>query len=133
MLRILRWFMVEPERMTFSLRQAVIHVLSLASCLLLSGSLLLLAGCGSAGSQVKGATPVSTPTPVVLQGDLHAHDPSMIKAGGTYYVFSTGGGLQVRTSTDLINWQYDGPVFAALPAWIAKALGTDISDLWAPD
>lgn len=76
---------------------------------------------------------MQTSTPVSLQGDLHAHDPSMIKAGDTYYVFSTGGGLQVRTSKDLLHWQYEGPVFTTLPAWISQALKTDISDLWAPD
>lgn len=73
------------------------------------------------------------PSPVALQGDLHAHDPSLIKADGTYYVFSTGGGLQVRSSTNLIDWQYDGPVFTVTPAWISKAVGSDVSDLWAPD
>lgn len=73
------------------------------------------------------------PSPVILQGDLHAHDPSLIKADGTYYVFSTGGGLQIRTSTDLIHWQYAGPVFDAIPAWISRAVGNDVSDLWAPD
>ncbi len=73
------------------------------------------------------------PSPVTLQGDLHAHDPSLIKAGKTYYVFSTGGGLQIRTSTDLIHWQYEGPVFDAIPAWISKAVGNDVTSLWAPD
>lgn len=73
------------------------------------------------------------PSPVTLQGDLHAHDPSLMKANGTYYVFSTGGGLQMRTSTDLINWQYDGPVFDTIPAWVSKAVGSNVTDLWAPD
>jgi arabinan endo-1,5-alpha-L-arabinosidase len=70
---------------------------------------------------------------VILQGDLHAHDPSLLKADRTYYVFSTGGGLQIRTSTDLINWQYEGSVFDAIPAWISKTVGNTVSDLWAPD
>jgi arabinan endo-1,5-alpha-L-arabinosidase len=73
------------------------------------------------------------PTTVTLQGDLRAHDPSLIKADGTYYVFSTGGGLQIRTSTDLVNWQYAGPVFADLPTWISRTVGSEVTDLWAPD
>lgn len=76
---------------------------------------------------------MSSPSPVNLQGDLRAHDPSMVKEGATYYVFSTGGGLQVRTSTDLVHWQYEGPVFADIPAWISTAVGSAVSDLWAPD
>jgi arabinan endo-1,5-alpha-L-arabinosidase len=114
-----------------SLHKSAIHVASLACCLLLSGCFLLLDSCGSTSSQVKGSTPV--PNPVTLQGDLHAHDPSMIKADGTYYVFSTGGGLQIRTSTDLIHWQYEGPVFDTIPAWISQAVGSDVTNLWAPD
>ncbi|HLG78895.1 MAG TPA: family 43 glycosylhydrolase, partial [Ktedonobacteraceae bacterium] len=112
---------------------SVSRVVSLASCLLVAGLLLLLTGCETTSSQVKGPTSVQAPTPSSLQGDVHAHDPSMIKAGDTYYVFSTGGGLQVRTSQDLIHWQYEGPVFSAVPGWISQALQTDISDLWAPD
>jgi arabinan endo-1,5-alpha-L-arabinosidase len=82
---------------------------------------------------VKGSLTVPTPTPVTLQGDLHAHDPSIIKAGGIYYVLSTGGGLQVRTSRDLITWQLADVVFDAIPAWISRAVGSPVKDLWAPD
>lgn len=47
-------------------------------------------------------------------GALNTHDPEIFQDDdGTYYVFSTdasigntwGGGVQVRTSTDLINWE----------------------------
>jgi arabinan endo-1,5-alpha-L-arabinosidase len=61
------------------------------------------------------------------------HDPSMIKAGGTYLLFATGGAIQERTSTDRINF---GPTtltfaFATLPPWTASY--TNGTDLWAPD
>jgi arabinan endo-1,5-alpha-L-arabinosidase len=65
-------------------------------------------------------------------GDIHVHDPTMVKQGRTYYVFSTGGGIQIRTSTDLVRWRFAGTVFATIPSWVTDAVGP-ISDLWAPD
>lgn len=67
-----------------------------------------------------------------ITGNLAAHDPSIIREGNTYYVFSTGGGLQIRTSTDLIHWSLTGYVFSQIPAWITRIEG-NITDLWAPD
>src|SRR5580693_9132967 len=73
-----------------------------------------------------------------LEGDIAgAHDPSMIEAGGTYYVFTTGrtktgGEMAIRCSSDLTHWRLCGQVFDALPAWIhERSPGT--RDLWAPD
>ena len=68
----------------------------------------------------------------VDHGDIHVHDPLMVKQGRTYYVFSTGGGIQIRTSTDLVRWRFAGTVFATIPSWVTDAVGP-ISDLWAPD
>lgn len=67
-----------------------------------------------------------------IKGDLGAHDPSLIKQGNTYYVFSTGGNLQIRTSPDLVTWTVAGTVFSAIPTWVTNAVGA-IPDLWAPD
>jgi arabinan endo-1,5-alpha-L-arabinosidase len=67
-----------------------------------------------------------------LKGNLGVHDPVMIKAGDTYYVFHTG--LSMKTSKDMVNWTNIGPVFdkaAPLSWW-----NDDIKDkigLWAPD
>ena len=53
------------------------------------------------------------------------HDPSMIKEGNTYYVFSTGvagvggGNIQIRTSTNLKDWKFIGTVFKTIPQWIS--------------
>jgi arabinan endo-1,5-alpha-L-arabinosidase len=69
---------------------------------------------------------------VVDHGDIHVHDPMMLKQGRTYYVFSTGGGIQIRTSPDLVRWRFTGTVFATIPSWVTDAVGP-ISDLWAPD
>lgn len=68
-----------------------------------------------------------------LTGDLTAHDPSIVRQGKTYYVFATGGGIQIRTSTNLENWVRAGSVFSSIPAWISKDVGTMVTDLWAPD
>jgi len=80
---------------------------------------------------------VARPAPIVTAaagdpGDIRVHDPMMIKQGRTYYVYSTGGGLQIRSSTDLKTWRYEGTVFDAVPSWVTDTVGP-ITDLWAPD
>lgn len=73
-----------------------------------------------------------------LEGDAAgAHDPSIIREGSTYYVFTTGrafggGQLGIRCSSDLTHWHFCGHVFDSVPAWIhQRSPGT--RDLWAPD
>ena len=70
-----------------------------------------------------------------------AHDPSMARDGGTYYVFATGHApgappgsaeLPVRCSEDLRVWRMCGSVFDAVPEWIKQA-SPGTRDLWAPD
>ena len=79
--------------------------------------LLLLSGAAVAGSP---------PQALKLDGDVAgAHDPSMIREGDTYYVFTTGrtksgGQLAIRCSSDLTNWRLCGQVFASVPAWITR-------------
>ena len=45
-------------------------------------------------------------------GEVNAHDPSIIEVDGTYYTFGTDNygryGYTIRSSTDLINWEYVG-------------------------
>ncbi|HEY8283841.1 MAG TPA: arabinan endo-1,5-alpha-L-arabinosidase, partial [Chloroflexota bacterium] len=75
-----------------------------------------------------------------LSGYNFVHDPSMIKEGKSYYLYSTGdpagvigtGNVQIRTSTDLRHWRYRGTVFPSIPRWITGAVG-EIPNLWAPD
>jgi arabinan endo-1,5-alpha-L-arabinosidase len=67
----------------------------------------------------------------VLQG---APDPAVIRAdSGWVYVFSTGRGLGVRRSRDMLGWEYVGTVFdEPVPGWAVKAVpGT--RGIWAPD
>jgi len=60
------------------------------------------------------------------------HDPSMLKAGSTYYLFSTHGLLHAHTSTDRVNFSDDAYALASLPAWTNAYTGAS-GDLWAPD
>jgi arabinan endo-1,5-alpha-L-arabinosidase len=69
----------------------------------------------------------------------NSHDPAIFKDGDTYYVFGTDvkvngvpkPGITVRSSKDLIDWQWVGYALGGVPAeaeaW-SKAEG-----LWAPD
>lgn len=66
------------------------------------------------------------------------HDPSIIRQGSTYYVFSTdasstqGGFIPIRCSTDKIAWSACGFVFTTMPAWISTVVPL-ATDVWAPD
>jgi arabinan endo-1,5-alpha-L-arabinosidase len=78
------------------------------------------------------------PEALALSGDFWGtHDPSVIKAGDTWYVFATGkakegGQFQIRCSKDLHAWKLCGHVFDEVPAWIHQdSPGTQ--ELWAPD
>lgn len=113
--------------------------------------LLLLGACGGTAATPSApaatpapATPASpqlpaTPAPAELFGNFSVHDPSMIKQGGAYYVYSTGdnnfnqGNIQIRTSSDMASWKFVGTVFTLTPQWIADELGERPGNLWAPD
>lgn len=65
------------------------------------------------------------------------HDPVIIKADDTYYTFSTHGGIYIRKSSDLLNWESPSPssVFdpADAPAWTREMVPGSNNDIWAPD
>lgn len=63
---------------------------------------------------------------------LGVHDPSIIQAGNTFYLFSTGPNIEIRTSTDLFHWKDAGAVFSTPPAW-TKEFRHRGNSLWAPD
>jgi arabinan endo-1,5-alpha-L-arabinosidase len=70
-----------------------------------------------------------------LKGNLMVHDPSAIRQGNTYYIFSTGKGVSVKTSTDRINWKNAGRIFDSvnLPSWYKTDIPNQDGSLWAPD
>lgn len=80
----------------------------------------------------------AAPTALTLTGSIAgAHDPSMIHAADTWYVFTTGsapdgGQLGVRCSHDLHLWHNCGHVFDTIPTWIQQR-SPETKDLWAPD
>lgn len=102
----------------------------------LNGRLLIAAMAFAVWSW--GAQASQQPQAFNLEGDIAgAHDPAMIRAGDTYYVFTTGrapggGQLGIRCSNDLTHWRHCGQVFDAVPAWI-KERSPGTRDLWAPD
>jgi arabinan endo-1,5-alpha-L-arabinosidase len=64
---------------------------------------------------------------------IHVHDPTLVREKGMYYLFSTGPGVQIRRSKDLVNWTFAGQVF---PEGIPPSAKTDFADsksTWAPE
>jgi len=87
----------------------------------------LLAACSQTPGQAG-----RSPEPLDLQGDIRqVHDPTIIKQGDTYYVFSTRAGISIRCSNDLMSWRLCGDVFAHLPEWAVKDV-PGLRGLWAP-
>jgi arabinan endo-1,5-alpha-L-arabinosidase len=81
----------------------------------------------------------SSPKVVETHGDVQfVHDPAMIRAGATWYLFSTGNGperkgeIPIRCSEDLHLWKRCGQVFPQIPEWIQKE-SPQTKELWAPD
>lgn len=62
-----------------------------------------------------------------------AHDPVMIHASNTWYVFCTGMGISVMSSNDGKQWRRDPPVFANPPSWALSAVPGFTGHIWAPD
>jgi arabinan endo-1,5-alpha-L-arabinosidase len=103
----------------------------------------VLIGAGVAGTPPAAAAtraPAQAKQPWRLSGDLAAHDPALV-AGGEgedWYVFSTGepekggGTIQIRSSEDGRNWDYEGTLWDEIPAWITEAV-PGVNNLWAPE
>lgn len=63
------------------------------------------------------------------------HDPSTVaKCDDKYYVFGTGRGIPILTSTNGFDWQRAGRVFDRIPDSVkAYVPHNDGVDVWAPD
>lgn len=72
------------------------------------------------------------PNPGVVTGDVAVHDPAMIKSNGTYFLFSTGNGIDIRTSTDRTAFRRIGAAFPNGASWAHPFTGGS-NNLWAPD
>ncbi|KAI5117913.1 hypothetical protein M0805_003605 [Coniferiporia weirii] len=74
------------------------------------------------------------PNPGVVTGDTEVHDPTLCKdSSGTYFLYSTGVGIEIRTSTDRIAWTYAGVVWPDGASWTDEYTDTSDGSLWAPD
>lgn len=101
--------------------------------------LLCLAGCVSGRSNAQ-AVPIASTVSNPARGDVApVRDPSIIREGKTYYVFSTdpalhapGQYLPIRCSEDRVTWRLCGHVFTAMPPWVQQAV-PQANNLWAPD
>ncbi|KAI0319734.1 glycoside hydrolase family 43 protein [Amylostereum chailletii] len=72
--------------------------------------------------------------PGKVTGDTAVHDPTMCKDNsGTYWVFSTGVGIEIRKSTDRTAWTKVGVVWPNGASWTDEYTGTSNGALWAPD
>ena len=75
----------------------------------------------------------TTGSKTFLEGDIRpVHDPSVIRQGQSYYLFSTRAGISIRCSKDLVLWRLCGDVFAHLPEWAVHDV-PGLRGLWAPD
>src|ERR1700712_3902737 len=68
-----------------------------------------------------------------LQTNITVHDPVMIKQDSTYYIFCTGFGITVWSSTNMKNWKQEKPVFDKAPQWAVDAIPGFKGHIWAPD
>jgi arabinan endo-1,5-alpha-L-arabinosidase len=77
---------------------------------------------------------VCTPA-LALEGAIGVHDPSTVAiCEGKYYVYGTGRGISVLTSSNGFDWERGQRVFDRIPesvkSYVPKNNGADV---WAPD
>jgi arabinan endo-1,5-alpha-L-arabinosidase len=72
---------------------------------------------------------------LALDGMIGIHDPSTVAiCDGKYYVFGTGRGISVLTSSNGFNWQRAGRVFDRIPDSVKQFCPkNDGTNVWAPD
>ena len=69
-----------------------------------------------------------------LTGSTGAHDPTIIKEGGTWYCFATGNGITTKSSVDGRQWTAATRLFdSELSWWRMYAPRMGQNDVWAPD
>lgn len=65
---------------------------------------------------------------------IMAHDPVMAYENGTYYLLSTGIGIQWATSTDRKTWIVQPtPYIEHIPTWTHDSVSGFRNHVWAPD
>ncbi len=61
------------------------------------------------------------------------HDPVMAKEDGVYYMFTTGMGIGMMSSTDLKEWKMEKSPLDPIPAWAPELVPAYRGHTWAPD
>jgi arabinan endo-1,5-alpha-L-arabinosidase len=132
---------MEPTMSNTLLKYTSLAVLAGAAC---SPPAIAPSVQADAGGSTDAATPGDAASPPVdatysngmldLEGDITGvHDPVIFATEARYYIYSTGEGLPIRESTDLVHWRLIGQALYTKPVWITT---TDIHSpnaLWAPD
>jgi len=92
----------------------------LRTCVTGAVSLLILGGVADAAAQ---------------HLEVGVHDPVMAKQGDTYYLFTTGRGISVWSSQDMVNWERSTPIHEISPAWTEAVVPgfSERNNMWAPD
>lgn len=61
------------------------------------------------------------------------HDPVMAYEDGVYYMFATGFGISMMSSTDMVSWKREKPVLDPAPEWAKTLVPKYKGHTWAPD
>ena len=85
-------------------------------------------GCDCANTELIAALERVSQPP----GPPRAHDPTVAKDHGKYYLFTTGPGIPFSVSTDLKTWKPSGRSLPANFDWIKTAVPGAGDNLWAP-
>jgi arabinan endo-1,5-alpha-L-arabinosidase len=90
-------------------------------------------GIGNPGAAPRSGGPAGPVAPRLKGDTTPVHDPAIATDGRLFYVYSTGPGIPIRRSKDLVHWQSAGQVFPDnLPPWASQLVpGTESP--WAPD
>jgi arabinan endo-1,5-alpha-L-arabinosidase len=101
---------------------------------MMAGCLIWTAGMAQQPQQSQPAQPVASaqPSPQPFPA-ISVHDPVIIRQDSTYYIFCTGKGISMFSSTDMKNWVTEKPVFEKAPEWTTKAVPGFTDHFWAPD
>lgn len=68
-----------------------------------------------------------------IQARISVHDPVMIKQDSVYHLYCTGWGVSNWSSTDMLHWKAEKPVFATAPQWAVDVVPGFKGHIWAPD
>ena len=89
---------------------------------------LLLASCAQPSVDCVLSPNIADPTSATSP----VHDPSLINANGSYYVYSSSELGSFYRSEDLEEWHLVGQVFDALPDWLVRQI-PQANHIGAPD